>query len=71
MAMAAKTWDPKTTPMGGSAWEDITYDPVTGLVFIGVGGATPWSPPERGAKRGDELFTNSIVALDARTGKYV
>ena len=71
MEAAAKTWDPKTSPMGGSAWEDITYDPVTGLVFIGVGGATPWTPPDRGANRGDELFTNSIVALKASTGEYV
>jgi quinohemoprotein ethanol dehydrogenase len=71
MEMAAKTWDPQTKPMGGSVWEDITYDPVTGLVFIGVGGATPWTPTDRGAKRGDELFTNSIVALKAKTGEYV
>lgn len=73
MAMAAKTWDPEFLPnaAGGSAWEDITYDPVTGLVYIGVGGASPWSPSDRGKKRGDELFTNSIVALNARTGDYV
>jgi PQQ-dependent dehydrogenase (methanol/ethanol family) len=71
LAMAAKTWDPHTSPMGGSVWEDITYDPVTGLVFIGVGGATPWSPPDRGKERGDELFTNAIVALKATTGEYV
>ena len=73
MQMAAKTWDPTFLPnaAGGSAWEEITYDPVTRLVFIGVGGAAPWSPPDRGKKRGDELFTNSIVAVNARTGDYV
>ena len=71
MAMAAKTWDPHAKPTGGSVWEDITYDNKTGLVFVGVGGPSPWSPPDRGAKRGDELFTNAIVALNARTGKYV
>jgi quinohemoprotein ethanol dehydrogenase len=73
MAKAAKTWDPEYLPKaaGASAWEDITYDPVSGLVFIGVGGATPWNPLDRGKRRGDELFTNSIVALNARTGEYV
>ena len=71
LEMAAKTWDPQTTPAGGSVWEDITYDAVTGLVYIGVGGATPWAPTDRGANRGDELFTNAIVALKADTGEYV
>jgi quinohemoprotein ethanol dehydrogenase len=73
MKMAAKTWDPVflRTAAGGSVWEDMTYDPVTRLLYIGVGGATPWNPMNRGAKRGDELFTNSIVAVKADTGEYV
>jgi PQQ-dependent dehydrogenase (methanol/ethanol family) len=70
---AAKTWDPDFLPKaaGGSVWEDMTYDPVTKLLYIGVGGASPWNPVDRGAKRGDELFSNSIVALNATTGEYV
>ena len=73
MAMAAKTWDPEFLAVagGGSAWEEITYDPVTGLVYIGVGGPSPWSPSDRGKNRGDELFTNSIVAVKGRSGEYV
>jgi quinohemoprotein ethanol dehydrogenase len=72
MKMAARTWDPAYLPKatGGSAWEEKLYDPVTHLVYIGVGGPV-WNPDIRGPKRGDELFTNSIVALNADTGAYV
>jgi PQQ-dependent dehydrogenase (methanol/ethanol family) len=73
MRMAAATWDPEFLKRnaGGSAWEEMNYDPVTDLLYIGVGGASPWNPEERGRRRGDELFTNSIVAVKARTGEYV
>jgi quinohemoprotein ethanol dehydrogenase len=72
-SMAAKTWDPQQLPRaaGGSVWDDVTYDEVTGLVYLSAGGTSPWNPTERGANRGDELFTNSIIALDAKTGRYV
>lgn len=73
MKMAAETWDPSflKTAGAGSAWEDLLYDPVTKLLYVGVGGPSPWNPEARGPKRGDELFTNSIVALNAETGAYV
>ncbi len=54
----------------GSVWEAITYDEKLQQVYIGVDGPSPWNPKTRAADAGDELFTNSIVALDARTGKY-
>jgi hypothetical protein len=38
----------------------MTYDPVLNLRYIGVHGPWPWSPTDRGADRGDELFTDSI-----------
>lgn len=71
--MAAKTWgaDWHSTTRGcGSVWDAITYDPVLEQVYIGVGGPAPLVPAQRGANAGDELFTNSVVALDARTGEY-
>jgi quinohemoprotein ethanol dehydrogenase len=73
MAMAAKTWGAnwwKGTG-GGSAWEAMTFDPVLKLLYIGTDSPKPLNPEERGANRGDELFTNSIVAVDANTGEYV
>lgn len=72
MERAAKTWGKnywKNTG-GGSVWDSMTYDPKTNLLYIGTGGPAPWNPKERGQGRGDELFTNSIVALNADSGEY-
>ena len=71
MERAAKTWGEGYTPMGGAAWESITYDPKTNLVLVGTGAPTESNPLKRGSNRGDELYTNSIVALNADTGQYV
>lgn len=70
---AAKTWgkDWYSKSHGcGSAWDAMTYDPQLNLLYIGVGGPAPFDPSRRGENAGDELFTNSIVALDATTGEY-
>ena len=53
---------------GGSVWEGIRYDPVTGSVFLGTSAPGPGNPNLRGP--GDALFSNSIVAVDAKTGSY-
>ena len=70
---AAKTWGTGWYAKSkgcGSVWDSITFDPVLHQVYIGVGGASPVSPASRAADAGDELFTNSVVALDAKTGAY-
>ena len=52
---------------GGSTWATGSYDPSLNLIYWGV--ANP-SPPFSGDKRpGDNLFTNSVVALNASSGK--
>jgi alcohol dehydrogenase (cytochrome c) len=52
---------------GGSVWNTGTYDPETNLTIWGVGNA---GPDYNGDVRpGDNLYTSSIVALDADTGK--
>jgi PQQ-dependent dehydrogenase (methanol/ethanol family) len=75
MEMAAKTWGSgewwKKATGCGSAWDAITFDPKTNLLYFGVDGPTPWNPTDRAADAGDELFTNSIVAVNAETGEYV
>jgi quinohemoprotein ethanol dehydrogenase len=73
MEMAAKTWGPEYWKHsgGGTAWDGITYDPVTNLVYIGTDGVSPSNPKERGSSGGDELFTCAIVAVNADTGAYV
>ena len=71
--MAAKSWGTdwySKTRGCGSAWDAITYDAKLHQIYVGVGGPAPFAPTARAADAGDELFTNSIVALDARTGAY-
>jgi len=73
LARAAKTWGKDYWKLsgGGSVWDAITYDPVLNLVYIGTDGASPVNPAVRGKGAGDELFTTSILALNADTGAYV
>jgi PQQ-dependent dehydrogenase (methanol/ethanol family) len=75
MEMASKTWGGgewwKKSSGCGSAWDAITYDPKTNLVYFGVDGPSPFNPAQRAPDAGDELFTNSIVAVNADTGEYV
>jgi quinohemoprotein ethanol dehydrogenase len=74
MEAAAKTWSKdftKNTGGGGTAWNGITYDPELNRVYIGAGNAGPYDPEARSPGGGDNLYTTSIVALDANTGKYI
>jgi len=43
-----------------------TYDSATGIAYWGTGNASPWMPDER---PGDNLYANSVIALDVETGK--
>ncbi len=71
--MAAKTWGSGLTQQVGcgGAWEGITYDPVLNQLYVPTSGVFPWRPDARPKDAGDELFTGSIVALNADTGEYV
>ena len=74
MKMAAATWSGDALEKyggGGSAWNEMTYDPETGLLFFGTGGALPYVYEYRSPEGGDNLFTSSVIALDADTGEYV
>jgi len=74
MADAAKTWGTgywDKTHGSASPWDAMTYDAKLKLLYIGTGSGSPWSPKERPADAGDELFSNSIVAVNASTGDYV
>jgi quinohemoprotein ethanol dehydrogenase len=72
LEMAAKTWKGEwwKTGGGGTPWDGIVYDPKTNLVIFGTGNGAPWPAEVRSPGGGDNLFTSSIVALDATTGKY-
>ncbi|MHC5307284.1 PQQ-dependent dehydrogenase, methanol/ethanol family [Bartonella sp. LJL80] len=56
---------------GGTVWDSIVYDPVTDLVYIGVGNGSPWNYALRSNNFGDNLFLGSIVAIRPETGEYV
>ena len=64
----AETWKiPETAKRGGGAmWTSYTLDPSTGELFVPVGNPAPDFKPD--ARPGDNLFTNSVIVLDAKTG---
>lgn len=73
MRMAAKTWSGQWWKLGGGGpvWNAITYDPEFDRVYIGTGNGLPWNWRIRNPQQRDNLFLDSIIALDARTGKYL
>ena len=52
---------------GGSIWVTGSYDPDLNLTYWGVGNPGPDYNADQ--RPGDNLYTNSVVALDADTGK--
>ncbi|MFC0306114.1 PQQ-dependent dehydrogenase, methanol/ethanol family [Rhizorhabdus histidinilytica] len=72
MEMAAKTWSGQWWKFGGggTVWNAMTYDARTDTVYIGTGNGSPWNHRVRSQGEGDNLFLCSIVALDAKTGRY-
>jgi quinoprotein glucose dehydrogenase len=63
-----ESWPPDAWKIAGgaNAWSGVTLDAKRGLVFAATGSA---SYDFYGANRlGDNLYANSVIALDARTG---
>ena len=51
---------------GGSVWVTGSFDPALNLTYWGIGNPGPdWNPDQR---PGDNLYSDSVVALDADTG---
>jgi quinohemoprotein ethanol dehydrogenase len=72
LAAAAKTWDPSRDPMfklGGTAWDGFAYDPDLNLVYFGTANAAPYDLRQLGPARLDSLYTASIIALHADSGR--
>ncbi len=65
----AETWlnDGWKNRSGANPWSGFTVDAARGIVFCGVGSAA--SDFYGGDRPGNNLFANSTLALDARTGK--
>ena len=53
---------------GGASWTSYSLDPATGVLYVPSG--NPGPDFVRDVRRGSNLFTASVVALDAITGAY-
>jgi quinoprotein glucose dehydrogenase len=66
-----ETWPPDAWKISGgaNAWAGVTVDPSLGMVFAATGSpAFDWYGANR---HGDNLYSDCVLALDARTGKHV
>jgi alcohol dehydrogenase (cytochrome c) len=67
--LGANTWpNNAANASGGSSWTTGSYDPELDLVYWGIGNPAPWNALLR---QGDNLFTNSILAVRPKTGEVV
>jgi alcohol dehydrogenase (cytochrome c) len=63
-----ETWDNDAWQTGGGpTWITGSYDPSLGLLYWGVGNPSPDFSGD--VRPGDNLFTNSVIALKANSGK--
>jgi len=72
MERAEKTWwgefwKGKT---GGGPWGSIAFDPALNLVYIGSANPGQVDTTRVGKESGDQLYSSSIIALDADSGQY-
>ena len=65
-----ETWGVKDVYLhgGGSTWITGSYDPDLDLVYWGTGNASPYNPNYR---RGDSLYTASVLAIRPSSGEIV
>ncbi len=68
---AITTWKnaPDVPVSGGGTWTSYTLDPGTGRLFVPV--ANPSPDFVLSLREGENLYTDSVVALDAKTGAYL
>lgn len=64
--VAATSWPGDTWKHGaGAAWGWVSYDPDLDLIYYGTSNPGPWNQAQR---KGDNLFTSSVLARDPDTG---
>lgn len=64
----SETWGPKTLPWGGAAtWMPGSYDPELNWLFWPTG--NPWPDFYGGDRPGDNLYSDSLIAVDLETGE--
>ena len=67
----SETWpaDAWRTAGGANSWAGLSVDVMRGIVFVPTGSSTP--DFYGGARQGRNLFANTLLALDARTGQRI
>jgi alcohol dehydrogenase (cytochrome c) len=66
---ARSTWlkaSPANPPSGGATWTSYALDEGNGILYVPTGNAAP--DFAHALRPGDNLYTNSLLALDAKTG---
>ena len=63
-----ETWD-RTEAYGANCWAGMALDEARGIAYITTGGPKPNFVGV--SHLGDNLFANCVVAIDARTGRYL
>lgn len=65
-----ETWQGDTWRTGGaSTWSLGSYDPKLDILYWSTG--NPWPPFDNRSRPGDNLYSNSIIALNPNTGKLL
>ncbi len=67
-----QTWEPRNAREsesvgGANNWAGMAIDPEAGIIYVPTGSAAP--DFYGGQRRGDNLFANCLLALNANTGK--
>jgi alcohol dehydrogenase (cytochrome c) len=63
----SETWPGDSWKTGGvPVWVTGAYDPALGLTYWGTGNGGPWAGD---ARAGDNLYANSVLALDVESGR--
>jgi alcohol dehydrogenase (cytochrome c) len=63
----SETWKDDPHPQGGTTWTAGSYDSTSGVLYWGTG--NPYPDTDGDHRGGNNLYTASDVALDAKTGK--
>jgi PQQ-dependent dehydrogenase (methanol/ethanol family) len=63
----SETWKGDPSPQGGATWTTGSYDGETATLYWGIG--NPYPDTDGDNRGGDNLYTASDLALDAKTGK--
>ena len=69
---ARATWknvNSRNPPTGGATWTTYSLDPDAGVLWVSTGNVAP--DFLLALHPGDSLYTTSVIALDARTGKML